>query len=82
VLRRKKMSNSDPQGRVALMLCENLFHLLVEEGVIPKAKAMETIEGVAELIRETAETGNPANASSVAAGLVEGIAKSFALKDP
>ena len=35
---------SDPQGRVALMLCENLFHLLVEEGVIPKAKAMEAIE--------------------------------------
>ena len=38
---------SDPQGRVALMLCESLFHLLVEEGVITKAKAMEAIEGVA-----------------------------------
>jgi hypothetical protein len=82
VLKRKKMSNPDPQGRVALMLCENLFHLLVEEGVIPKAKAMEAIEGVAELIRETADTGNPASASSVAADLVEAIAKSFALKDP
>ena len=61
------------------MLCENLFHLLVEEGVIPKAKAMEAIEGVAELIRETAD---PASESSVAADLVEAIAKSFASKDP
>jgi len=47
----------DPQGRVALMLCESLFHLLVEEGVITKAKTMEAIEGVAELMRETAENG-------------------------
>jgi hypothetical protein len=36
---------SDPQGRVALMLCESLFHLLVGEGVITKANAMEAIEG-------------------------------------
>jgi hypothetical protein len=72
---------SDPQGRVALMLCESLFHLLVEEGVITKAKAMEAIEGVAELMRETAETGDPASASSVALHLVEAIAKSFASKD-
>ena len=33
----------DPQGRVALMLYESLFHLLVEEGVITKAKTMEAI---------------------------------------
>ena len=72
---------SDPQGRVALMLCESLFHLLVEEGVITKAKAMEAIEGVTELTREMAEAGNPAAASSIATDLVEAIAKSFALKD-
>jgi hypothetical protein len=71
----------DPQGRVALMLCESLFHLLGEEGVITKAKTMEAIEGVAELMRETAETGDPASASSVALHLVEAIAKSFASKD-
>jgi hypothetical protein len=53
----------------------------VEEGVITKAKAMEAIEGVVELMRETAETGDPASASSVALHLVEAIAKSFALKD-
>lgn len=71
---------SDPQGRVALMLCESLFHLLVEEGVITKAKAMEAIEGVAELTREMAEAGNPI-ASSIETDLIEAIAKSFALKD-
>ena len=72
---------SDPQGRVALMLCESLFHLLVEEGVITKAKAMEAIEGVAELTREMAEAGNPSVASSIETDLIEAIAKSFALKD-
>jgi hypothetical protein len=75
------MSNSDPQGRVALMLCESLFHLLAEEGVIAKVKAMEAIEGVAELTRETTESGRPEIARSVATGLVEAIAQSFALKD-
>jgi len=38
------MPHSDPQGRIALMLCQSLFHILVEEGVITKAKAMEAIE--------------------------------------
>ena len=41
---------SDPQGRVALMLCETLFHLLVEEGVITREIAIEAIEGVAETL--------------------------------
>jgi hypothetical protein len=63
------------------MLCESLFHLLVEEGVITKAKAMEAIEGVAELTREMAEAGNPSIASSIETDLIEAIAKSFALKD-
>jgi hypothetical protein len=75
------MPYSDPQGRVALMLCESLFHVLVEEGAITKAKAMEAIEGVVELAREMADSGNPDLAGSVATDLVEAIAKSFAAKD-
>jgi hypothetical protein len=74
------MTDSDPQGRVALMLCESLFHILVEEGVIAKAKAMEALEGVAELTREMAD-GNPAGEAHIAAGLVKSIAESFASKD-
>jgi hypothetical protein len=72
---------SDPQGRVALMLCESLFHLLVEDGVITKAKAIEAIEGVAELTREIAEIGPPDPRNQAAAQLAEAVAKSFALKD-
>ena len=75
------MSPRDPQARVALMLCESLFHLLVEEGVITKTKAIETIEGVAELTREGPVGSNPATARRIATELVEAIAKSFALKD-
>ena len=74
------MTASDPQGRVALMLCESLFHVLVEEGIITKAKAMEALEGVAELTREMAD-GNPASEAQIAADLVQAIAESFASKD-
>jgi hypothetical protein len=52
------MSFADPQGRVALMLCESILHLLVEERVVTKEKALEAINTVAELTREMAD-GNP-----------------------
>jgi hypothetical protein len=71
---------SDPQGRVALMLCETMLHVLVEEGVITKGKALEVINTVAELTREMAD-GNPTSAPRIAADLVRSIAESFALKD-
>jgi hypothetical protein len=71
---------SDPQGRVALMLCESILHVLVEEGIITKGKALETINTVTELTQEMAE-GNPADAPHIAAGLVRSIADSFTLKD-
>ena len=71
---------SDPQGRVPLMLCESILHVLVEEGVITKLKALEAINTVAELTQEMAE-GNPTDAPHIAAGLVQAIADSFALKD-
>ena len=54
---REAMSPVDPQGRVALMLCESVLHVLVEEGVLTKEKAIEAIETVAELTREIAEAG-------------------------
>jgi hypothetical protein len=73
-------TSRDPQGRVALMLCESVLHVLVEEGVLTKAKAMEAIETVAKLTREMAD-GNPAIDAQIAADLVGAIAESFALKD-
>jgi hypothetical protein len=71
---------SDPQGRVALMLCESILHVLVEEGVITKLKALEAINTVAELTQEMAE-GNPTDTPHIAAGLIQAIADSLALKD-
>jgi hypothetical protein len=71
---------SDPQGRVALMLCESTLHVLVEAGLLTKAKAIEAIETVAELTRETAES-DPSVTSQIAVDLVEGIAASFTLQD-
>jgi len=63
------------------MLCESLLHILVEEGLLTKAKAIEAIETVAELTRETAES-DPSVTSQIAVDLVEGIAASFILQDP
>ena len=75
------MPASDPQGRVALMLCESVLHVLVEEGVLTKTKAMEAIETVLELTRDIAEVGPPDSANQVAVSLLEAIAESFASKD-
>ena len=75
------ISPRDPQGRVALMLCESILHVLVEEGILSKTKAIEAIETVAELLREVAEVGPPDVTNHVAAQLVKAIADSFAVKD-
>jgi hypothetical protein len=74
------MLSSDPHGRIALMLCESVLHVLVEEGILTKAKAIEAIETVAELTREIAES-DPSVAGQIAVGLVEGIAATFSLQD-
>jgi len=76
------MQSSVPQCEIALMLCESLIHLLVEEGVIAKHKAIEAIEGVADLASEMAANGSAsAGRERNAAALVETIAESFRLKD-
>jgi hypothetical protein len=77
---REAVSSSDPQGRVALMLCESVLHVLVEEGVLTKAKAIEAINTVLELTREMAD-GNPGTEAHIAVDLAEAIAQSFASKD-
>jgi hypothetical protein len=62
------------------MLCESLIHVLVEEGILTKAKAIEAIETVAELTHEIAESA-PSVTNQIAVDLVEGIAASFTLQD-
>ena len=47
----------DPDSQVSLMLCESILHLLVEERVITKGRALEAIKGVLELLQESDEIG-------------------------
>jgi hypothetical protein len=63
------------------MLCESVLHVLVEEGVLTKTKAMEAIETVLELTRDAAEAAPLENTNQAAISLVEAIAESFASKD-
>jgi hypothetical protein len=83
----------DPHGQVALMLCESLLHILVEEGVITKEKAIDAIETVAEVTRQMAENGKGPrtarpgarqrrNQARGAVNLIEAIMKSLVAKGP
>jgi hypothetical protein len=53
------------------MLCESLLHILVEEGLLTKVKAIEAIETVAELTHEPAES-DPRSPAKSQWTLVEG----------
>ena len=77
----RMMQSPEPHCEVALMLCESLIHLLVEEGVITKERALEAIDGVLELAREMDKTGKRPAANRPPPALIEAMAQSFALKD-
>ena len=74
------MPIADPHGRVALMLCESLIHVLIEEGVISQGKAMEAVATVLELSREMAETGDLVEDAAGKTRLIAMIAKSLEAK--
>jgi hypothetical protein len=71
----------DTHGKAALMLCESLLHLLVEEGIIAKTKAIEAIEGVAEVAREDIDDGQTSENGTGVVSLIETITESLAAKD-
>ena len=70
----------DPDGQVSLMLCESILHILVEEGVISKEKALDAINGVVDLTRENDDIGQCRSASRSTVQLIEAIAQTFAPK--
>jgi hypothetical protein len=78
------MRAADAQGEVALMLFESLLHVLVEEGIVSKEKALEAIEGVAELAREIDErkrgTAKSWSAGRDATALLQTLVESFTAK--
>jgi hypothetical protein len=71
---------SDPEGQASLMLCESILHLLVEERVITKGRALEAINGVLELLQESEQIGQRRSTRCSAVQLIEAIARTFALK--
>jgi hypothetical protein len=75
------MPRPDSQGQVALLLCESLLHVLVEQGVISREAALSAIESVLELTQEGAETTTRKIGSVSPAALIERIAATFAAKD-
>jgi hypothetical protein len=75
------MPRPDPQGQVALLLCESLLHVLVEQRVISRDAALSVIEGVLELTQESAETTTREIGIVSPAALIERIAATFAAKD-
>ena len=75
------MPRPDPQGQVALLLCESLLHVLVEQRVISREAALSAIESVLELTQESAEATTRKTGSVSPAALIERIAATFAAKD-
>ena len=57
------------------------LHLLVDEGLIAKEKALEALDGVAELAGEKPENDARAESKRGLASLVEAITASFKLND-
>jgi hypothetical protein len=74
------MSKPDPHGQVALLLCESLLHVLVEQQVISLEAALSAIQSVLELTQEDAEA-TPREIGDISpTALIERIAASFAAK--
>jgi hypothetical protein len=70
------MPPADANGVVALMLCESILHVLVEDGVITKEKARDAIETVSELTGEMADDVTSRKART----LIQQMARGFGSK--
>lgn len=69
----------DPHGQAALMLCESVLLLLVDQGVIQKEKAIDAIGGVIELKQEMAGVDERVVVSMASITLLRAITRSLAL---
>lgn len=74
----RMMSSPDPHGQAALMLCEGLALLLIEQGVLRKQRVVDTIDGVVEVRQEIAGVSDGVVVSMTAIGLLRGVARSVA----
>jgi hypothetical protein len=64
-------------GQASLMLCASVLHLLVEEGVAPVEKVMDTVNGIRRLAREMAA----ANGLTLAAAAAESKSAAYRIEE-
>jgi hypothetical protein len=76
----RSKARPDPEGKVALLLCESLLHVLVEQQVISHEAALSAIQSVLELMQEDAEAMPPGVGDISPTALIERIAATFAAK--
>ncbi len=67
----------DPHGQAALMLCERMLLLLVEEGVLPRDRVLDAIGDVIDVKQEIAGTTESVVVSMTSIGLLRAIAQSL-----
>jgi hypothetical protein len=75
------MPKPDPHGQVALLLCESLLHVLIEQRVISREAALSAVESVLEVTEDAAEATTDEMGSVSPTALIERIAATFAAKD-
>ena len=75
------MPKPDPHGQVALLLCESLLHVLIEQRVISREAALSAVQSVLEVTEDAAAATTDEMGSVSPTALIERIAATFALKD-
>jgi len=80
MLMTRSKARPDPEGKVALLLCESLLHVLVEQQVISREAALSAIQSVLELTQEDAEAMPREIGDISPTALIERIAATFAAK--
>ena len=67
----------DPHGQAALMLCELMLILLVEEGHLPQERVLDAIADVVEVKQEIAGRTESVVVSMTSIGLLRAVAQSL-----
>ena len=67
----------DPHGQAALMLCECMLLLLVEEGVLPRDRVLDAIADVIDVKQEIAGTSESVAVGMTSIGLLRAVAQSL-----
>jgi hypothetical protein len=73
----RDVTDPDPHGQAALMLCEGLILLLIERGLINKIEAIDVVEGVIEVKREIAETSGSVVVSVTSINVLKNVLASI-----